>query len=519
MNIALLGKGRFIRLLETELNKAGLPYTLIEDAGDIKSVSGQKGSFAIRNSSGVLTASYIVVAGEPAFGSENAAGKPSLDNTGGKPAPANAAGEPLSSADAFGRGIRLGDAAALEDAPYGDQPVAFILDYPEDSPAHVTREALLWAVRLARKRYKVVFLARFLRTAGDGLESLYREARELGVLFFKYINIKIENSDGIFHITAGDGADDLEIETQAPVFAEAGTRDENLSGLIRLLRIKPAELYDTSGDRFFFHSVLTGRKGIYFINRGVNSGSDGELLAQALFIISDIRRDMALREIALFDVSDASAAFAPSAEPPENRDRGSVSGACAEVNAEKCAFCYTCYRACPHFAMEPDHERSAMRNVPESCYGCGICVSVCPANAIELKGKPESAVQNEPGLIKVFCCENSGLIAYGRILRNLNEKGIRAAAAPFACGGEISAENVLEALKEYQYVLVAVCEDDACRHFEGNKRARLAVEHAKEMLKASGRDENRVIYTRLSPASPYELSYKILELVGEGKSL
>ena len=43
-------------------------------------------------------------------------------------------------------------------------------------------------------------------------------------------------------------------------------------------------------------------------------------------------------------------------------------------------------------------------------------------------------------------------------------------------------------------MLVAVCMDDACRHFDGNKRAKREVERAKEMLKASrnGRKQNRI---------------------------
>ena len=109
---------------------------------------------------------------------------------------------------------------------------------------------------------------------------------------------------------------------------------------------------------------------------------------QVRFILSGIRRDM---------LNDSAA--------PETRDALINPDGYAEVDTEKCAFCYTCYRACPHGAMAPDNDKSAMQNIRESCSGCGICFSVCPANAITMKGRQENDINAAAGSIHVFCCK------------------------------------------------------------------------------------------------------------------
>jgi coenzyme F420-reducing hydrogenase delta subunit len=66
-----------------------------------------------------------------------------------------------------------------------------------------------------------------------------------------------------------------------------------------------------------------------------------------------------------------------------------------------------------------------------------------------------------------------------------------------ACGGEISTSMVLEALKQYDSVLAAVCCDDACKHRDGNKRCRKQVERLKERLGNLGYDPNRISSVRI----------------------
>ena len=81
----------------------------------------------------------------------------------------------------------------------------------------------------------------------------------------------------------------------------------------------------------------------------------------------------------------------------------------AEVDTKKCALCYTCPRLCPHSAITiekyakqniyrilnsgDDSMQYAARVEPAACYGCGLCVAECPAQAISLRG--ESTLFNQ----------------------------------------------------------------------------------------------------------------------------
>jgi len=55
----------------------------------------------------------------------------------------------------------------------------------------------------------------------------------------------------------------------------------------------------------------------------------------------------------------------------------------AEVDQEKCAACLTCYRACPHGAIEPNTTQHRMDILDPACWQCGICAAVCPGRALE----------------------------------------------------------------------------------------------------------------------------------------
>jgi len=60
-----------------------------------------------------------------------------------------------------------------------------------------------------------------------------------------------------------------------------------------------------------------------------------------------------------------------------------LSGVFSTVNAEHCAVCLTCVRACPYGVPVINEEHTAYIN-PALCQGCGICVAECPAKTITL---------------------------------------------------------------------------------------------------------------------------------------
>jgi heterodisulfide reductase subunit A-like polyferredoxin len=74
-----------------------------------------------------------------------------------------------------------------------------------------------------------------------------------------------------------------------------------------------------------------------------------------------------------------------------SKDVLEVGGIVAEVDAEKCVACLTCVRICPYDVPQIRVDFDGVGGIvgaaaiePAQCHGCGICVSECPARAIQL---------------------------------------------------------------------------------------------------------------------------------------
>jgi quinone-modifying oxidoreductase subunit QmoB len=462
MKIAVIGKSQLNKPLTEQLASQGLTPVLLEDVDAIKGIQGQKGAFRIHTGTGFVEAGYVIVTQE---------------------------GEGL---------IPAGDMPYLsllesgEDLPLRDRgrTIVMLLDYPEESPGFMARIALEKAAALARQKKKLVFLARFVRTAGTNLERLYQEARDAGVVFLKYRDLSIEgpSHEGDYAVLVTDEYGTVRIEHPILLLADRIIPGTKLEKAARVLRLRRDERGFIDGDNPYLHPTATNRRGVYAIANVCGQVLKDGILPLVDLTVSHIKEEM-------------------KAEPNQLY---------VEVDAEKCALCYTCYRICPHAAMTPDMERRepVMANLREACYGCGTCVSICPANAIELKGhfREES---RQAGRLKMFCCENSAEIAVQKVRDLLEDDWDRVEIAPASCGGEMDVAEMISALQQYERVLVAVCVDEACKHFDGNKRAFRQVMKARGLLKGAGLDEERIQYIQLSHAMSFVMADTVRELIAE----
>ena len=66
-----------------------------------------------------------------------------------------------------------------------------------------------------------------------------------------------------------------------------------------------------------------------------------------------------------------------------SKDQILVGGVVAEVQADKCAACLTCVRACPYSVPVINAKGEAEIDISK-CKGCGSCAAECPAKAIDL---------------------------------------------------------------------------------------------------------------------------------------
>jgi heterodisulfide reductase subunit A len=369
-------------------------------------------------------------------------------------------------------------------------PVVFLLDWYGESSMAATLQALTDAKDLAGQKRSVYCLSRFVRTAGYGGETLYREARNAGIRFIKYENLSIafDGNENKFTLRAHDGALEYEI-VAGTVFAE-GSREVTpvFANAAKALRIRASRQGYVTEDRFYLAPVLTTRRGVYHISRDVAS----ERLLDGLNAI----------------LADAAAAECEDTEAKNT----------AIVDGKKCVFCYSCYRACPHGAMEPDVTARVMENLPTACQGCGICVAVCPGNAIELLRDEEPVLTDKSEKTLVLCCENSAEIALKEVLPKMGKDAADIELQPVPCGGRIGLEDMSTDLAYYGKVMVAVCVDDACKHHDGNKRACAQKRRLDEMLERSGIDAARVAYTQVSHALPGVLRDELTSFV-KGETL
>lgn len=342
--------------------------------------------------------------------------------------------------------------------------IVFLMDRDGDTNPHVEYRVLETASRLASLKRRVAVLLRSSRASDESFDDRYRIARQKGVAFIKYETLEITENEGVYTVAVWDGK--LSVSLDTPLLIDCGEKpDPELKEFVDALRLRTYDGGRVSGNRWFLDQGATFKRNVRLIDT-VALGGDIQRIMPSL-------------------VKDILALEKPAREK------------IAFVDPEKCAFCYTCYRVCPHSALGPDHNASAMKANDLLCEACGICAAICPASAIELKAVVPAAPEERPagaaagGKLKVFCCENSAYIIAKEALA-----GAAADVESVPCGGNVSAAMMAEALKSHDRVMVAVCCEDACRHRDGNKRCVKQIERLKGRLDSLGYDSGRLSYVR-----------------------
>ena len=338
----------------------------------------------------------------------------------------------------------------LEKAP-PTAPVVFVLDSGGASPEYAARFVLAKACSLAMAHRNVIVLFKQAKTAFSGTEELYERSRKNGVTFVKYKDIAhIEKSGGIRFAAEGENE---ETSVVSPLIIDCSiSPDEKIKAFAQALGLKELKA------RHFLYPVLTSRRGVFYISAPVLYGRNMTSVVECIAV-----------ELT-----------------------GAAPKSTARVNAEKCAYCCTCFRVCPHSAPRMSQTGSAMDINADMCQGCGICSALCPASAITLEGGDKA--EPTDAKITVFACENSGYDAAKTAAMGRSDVQVY----PLKCGGELSPLEVLKALKHCERVVIAVCVEGACRHFDGGRYAQKRAEALIQTLSDMGADVSRVRFTRLA---------------------
>lgn len=237
--------------------------------------------------------------------------------------------------------------------------VTFILDVAGDTSRLGTVAALNGAIA-AKDTWgsEVYVLCKNLKIDGSQLEALYREAREAGVIFFKFVDRPAIADEGdylsIRFVDQLLGQEEVELRSELVVVEEKYTPSRGFDQLQGLLGISQPH-------NVFLYPVKSNRKGIFYAGA--------------------CRGELELREV-LEDASDVAAEVVRLLGSGRlDYDTGRV-----VVDPSKCALCLTCVRTCPHKAIEVDPDKRAALIIEVACEACGVCVSECPGKAIQMRG-------------------------------------------------------------------------------------------------------------------------------------
>jgi heterodisulfide reductase subunit A-like polyferredoxin len=217
---------------------------------------------------------------------------------------------------------------------------------------------------------QVTVLFKDIRTYGFK-ERLYAQAREAGVLFVRY--------DDAHKPHVSRNMDHVEIKVWEPALGRELVLTANL--LVLSTPIVPAEgarelatvlKVPVDLDGFFLEAHIKLRP--------VDFASDG------IFMAGLSHYPKLLDET----IVQAQAAAARAATIL-GKDKLSVGGVVAVVEAEKCTGCLTCVRVCPYHVPQIALTRLGVGGIVGAasievaqCQGCGICAAECPAKAIQL---------------------------------------------------------------------------------------------------------------------------------------
>ncbi len=194
-------------------------------------------------------------------------------------------------------------------------------------------------------------------------ELYYKEARKKGVIFVRYepeqrpevtgngIGLKVEVVDQALGVP-------LEIHPDYLILSAGIHPQEDADKLSATMKLP------LSMDGFFLEAHMKLRP--------LDFGSEGYFLcglAHAPKFIDEA-------------IAQAQGAVARAAKILSKKEL-SASGVVSVVDADRCAACLTCVRACP-FGVPVIGKEKVAEIEAASCHGCGICASVCPRKAIEL---------------------------------------------------------------------------------------------------------------------------------------
>ncbi len=260
--------------------------------------------------------------------------------------------------------------------------IGFMFDFSDENSRWPTLATLNNALAAKRKWGSEVYVFyKSVKVDSEGIERLYQEARDCGVMFLKSdISPRIAVENGQIKIEAKDIflGGEINMACDVLVAEEQLLPAEETEAMSSLLNIRR----DSSGffqdENVHLYPVASEKKGIFIIG-----GCRGDL---------DINRVLA-------DVSSVVVSVY------ELLSSGNILAEAERVKADpqKCVACLTCIRICPHDAIQlirVDGGKEVAEISDLACEACGICAAMCPAKAITFQGYRDEEILAQVEIIE-----------------------------------------------------------------------------------------------------------------------
>ena len=205
----------------------------------------------------------------------------------------------------------------------------------------------------------IIILYRDIQAYGTVYQNYYRKARENGIIFIRYLPEKqpIVKKDHVEIFTESLN-DTINVPYNLVVLSTPLIAHDDSTDLAKMLKVPQQE------NKFFLEAHVKLRPSDF--------ATDGIFVCGSAHWPADIRES----------ISQANAA-ASRASMIISKDMIEVEGSTAEVDTEMCIGCGVCIKLCPYNAISKNEEKLATVN-KVLCKGCGICGASCLVNAITI---------------------------------------------------------------------------------------------------------------------------------------
>ena len=368
--------------------------------------------------------------------------------------------------------------------------IAFLVGLGQEGNTVAMRRVMQGAQAVQDRGGQAYVYVNNIKVAANGLERMYRDNRESGAIFFKLSAVPEIKPDGSYIVSLDPVlGQEVALEPDLVVVEEALHVPGDAPKLAHLLRIDLGPwdfLQENNVHRF---PILSNREGIFVVG-GSRDVAD----------LAGSWTDAANAALEVHKFLGDGTKLAPESK--------------AVVDKEKCCFCLTCYRCCPHGAISWDDKPVIS---PLACQACGICASECPQDAIQIMAFEDDSIKSQldqslrqtaetPSLV-AFCCENSSLEALkmARLFGLDLPAGLRTVHVP--CAGKVDLDYLFSAfLKGADGVLVLTCHPGNCKSVRGNTFAGWRVENVQRMLANAGVEKSRLRFATLASNMGHELA-------------